>query len=359
MTKTHVEKIVVNPPKIFMIGAGGIVNDAHLPAYKIAGYCVAGIYDINCDKAIATANRFNIPFVFNSLADMLAASAEDSVVFDVALPGSALAEILEQLPCNASVLLQKPMGEDLKGAQKILQISRERKQIAAVNFQLRYAPYVNEARQMINDGLLGNLLDIEVYVNVFTPWNLWTFLEELSRVEILYHSIHYIDLVRSFFGNPTSVYAKTIGHPSMPKLASVRSSIIMDYGDFKRANILTNHCHKFGLQHQDSYIKFEGMLGAIKIKMGALMNYPTGVPDDFEFTIFDEGNENAVWTKKTIKGSWFPEAFIGSMAEVMYAMQHPDVKPDNSVEDCIYTMACVEAAYQSNEIGGVRLTNLI
>jgi hypothetical protein len=28
--------------------------------------------------------------------------------------------------------------------------------------------------------------------------------------------------------------------------------------------------------------------------------------------------------------------------------------PDNSVEDCIHTMACVEAAYASSEQGGIQ-----
>ena len=36
---------------IYIIGAGGIVNDAHLPAYKIAGFNVQGIFDINEAKA--------------------------------------------------------------------------------------------------------------------------------------------------------------------------------------------------------------------------------------------------------------------------------------------------------------------
>ena len=44
---------------------------------------------------------------------------------------------------------------------------------------------------------LGELNDIEINVNVFTPWHLWDFLTNAPRVEILYHSIHYIDLVKT------------------------------------------------------------------------------------------------------------------------------------------------------------------
>ena len=136
---------------------------------------------------------------------------------------------------------------------------------AGINFQLRYAPYILAAKNLISENLLGSLNDIEVNVNVYTPWHLWDFLISSSRVEILYHSIHYIDLIRNLLGNPMSVYAKTTKHPSMPQLASVKSNIILDYGEMVRANILTNHCHNYGTPKQQSYIKIEGTKGAVLI----------------------------------------------------------------------------------------------
>jgi predicted dehydrogenase len=149
------------------------------------------------------------------------------------------------------------------------------------------------------------------------------------------------------------VYAKTTKHPAMPQLASVRSNIIMDYGDMIRANILTNHCHIYGLPKQQSYIKIEGSKGAVKINFGALIDYPRGAADSFEYILMDKDAESK-WLEKRIEGSWFPEAFIGSLQQVMLAAEGIIDKPDNSVEDCIHTMACVEAAYQSSEQGGIK-----
>lgn len=340
---------------IVIIGAGGIVNDAHLPAYKIAGFKVAGIYDIDVKKAKTTAERFSIPVVYESMNGMLEKAPSD-VVFDLALPGNLVSEVLQKLPDGAAVLIQKPMGENLEQAKSILHLTREKRMIAGVNFQLRYAPSVIAAREMINEGSIGELCDIEVNVNVYTPWHLWDFLFKAPRVEIPYHSIHYIDLIRSFLGNPSGIYAKTVRHPQMQDLASVRSNIIMDYGDLIRADILTNHCHKFGLENQQSYVKFEGTKGAIKIKMGVLLNYPVGVPDVFEYIIVEEGKE-LKWQTKDIEGSWFPHAFIGTMSEVMKAAEGSISIPDNSVEDCIYTMACVEAAYESSMNGAIKISN--
>lgn len=342
---------------IVIIGAGGIVNDAHLPAYQLAGFDVAGIYDVDSEKAHATALRFNIPLVFDSVEEIVRLKLWP-VVYDVAVPGSAMLNVLEYLPAGSAVLMQKPMGNNYEEAKAILQYTRDKQLVAAVNFQLRYAPFIQAARKLIQQGVLGQLCDIEINVNVFTPWHLWTFLYESPRVEILYHSIHYIDLVRSFLGNPAGVYAKTVKHPGMSRLASVRSNIIMDYGDMIRANILTNHCHRFGMEQQHSYIKFEGTQGAIKINMGLLMNYPHGVADQFQY-ITSTGNEPDKWKTLAVEGSWFPHAFIGSMEQVMQAAAKTIPKPDNSVEDGIYTMACVEAAYRSSECGGVRLDEIM
>lgn len=343
-----------NHSSIYIIGAGGIVNDAHLPAYKIAGYNVQGIFDINTEKAKATAEKFSIPFYYPSLADMIA-TAPTNAVFDMAVPGSQTVSVLQQLPDGAAVLLQKPMGENLEEAKAILALVKEKNITAAVNFQLRYAPYILAAKKIISSGNLGFINDVEVNVNVFTPWHLWTFLNEAPRVEILYHSIHYIDLIRNLLGNPKTVYAKTTRHPSMPQLASVRTNIIMDYGDKVAANILTNHCHNYGTPKQQSYIKIEGSKGAIKINFGALIDYPRGAADSFEYVLLEEGKE-PVWKALTVEGSWFPHAFIGSMEQVLLAANKQIEQPDNSVEDCIHTMACVEAAYKSSEQGGTPVT---
>lgn len=340
---------------VFIIGAGSIVNDAHLPAYRIAGFNIQGILDIDINKAQSTASKFNIPHVLKTMEELLSHLSADAVI-DMAVPGAVHIDVLKQLPHGSNLLLQKPMGENYEEAKLILEIVRQKNMIAGVNFQLRYAPCITELRNMLNNGLLGELLDIEVNINVYTPWHLWDFLYTAPRVEILYHSIHYIDLIRSFLGNPSGIYATTTKHPAMKELASVKSAIIMNYSEMKRATIITNHCHVYGLNQQQSYLKFEGTKGAVKIELGILKNYPIGEPDSFEYIIQENGKYTG-WQTKNIEGSWFPHAFIGSMEQVMLASEKMITRPDNSVEDCIDTMACVEAAYVSNDQGGIKIVN--
>ena len=342
------------PLPIVSIGLGGIVHDAHYPAYKMARFEVVGGYDIDAERAVLMRDKFDIPRLYDSLSEAIASAPADAV-FDIAVPGSAIAEILREIPRGRAALIQKPMGEDLAEAREILRICRERKLIAAINFQLRFAPFVIAARDMIERGLIGELHDLEFRVQCNTPWHLWPFLFPLPRCEILYHSIHYIDLVRSFCGSPQSVYAKTLSHPSAPDLqGGARSMIMMDYGENPRVNVMTNHSHVYGAEKQQSYVKFEGGKGAIQIRAGLNMNYPDGVPDRFEYILLDDADE-AAWRTLDIKGSWFPEAFIGTMASLMRYVSGEASSLPTSVDDAIQTMATVEAAYESSQQGGTPL----
>jgi hypothetical protein len=44
------------------------------------------------------------------------------------------------------------------------------------------------------------------------------------------------------------------------------------------------------------------------------------------------------------------------MEQVMLAAEGIITSPNNAVEDCVHTMACVEAAYKSNEVGGISIS---
>ncbi|GAB3010058.1 Gfo/Idh/MocA family oxidoreductase [Niabella terrae] len=344
---------LINQIPICIIGAGAIVADAHLPAYQIAGFRVKGITNRNREKAAALAERFSIPEVYDSLEAMVAANGNE-VVYDFALPASQILPVLELLPEGATVLIQKPLGESLQEAAAIRELVLRKQIRAGVNFQMRFAPFILEAKKIINAGDLGTLTDLEVYVNVHTPWHLWDFLFSKPRMEINYHSIHYVDLVRSFLGNPQRIYARSFKHPLAAQLASVRTTMILDYGDFLRATIHTNHNHDYGYSHQQSYVKLEGTNGAVRIGFGALIDYPHGVPDRFEY-VLRHGENSGQWVTRDIEGSWFPHAFIGTMQQMLLARSGQIETPENNIEDAFQTMICVEAAYQSSESGGVTI----
>src|SRR6266436_10137060 len=81
-------------PGIGIVGAGGIVNYAHLPAYKKAGFKVVAITDKNHEQAERTAKQHGIPKVYATVGELL--SDRDVEIADVAVYPSEQVEIVAQ-----------------------------------------------------------------------------------------------------------------------------------------------------------------------------------------------------------------------------------------------------------------------
>ncbi|MDI6025334.1 Gfo/Idh/MocA family oxidoreductase [Corticibacterium sp. UT-5YL-CI-8] len=324
---------------IVIFGAGSIVGDAHLPAYRKGGFPVAGLYDPDREKAQALAQAWGV----RAFATQDEALSVNDAVFDLATPPAAHARLLTALPKGAFALLQKPMGSDLAAATEILRICRKRNLNAAVNFQLRFAPMMLALGDAVAKGLLGDVVDFDAHLAVATPWGLWPFLKGLPRIEIVMHSIHYLDFVRGLLGNPIGVHAKTIGHPKHD-VAQTRTAAILDYGDRVRCVLSINHDHDFGRKFQACEFRICGTKGAAYIKLGVNLDYPKGEPDELWLRL--DGGEN--WVQVPLEGTWFPDAFLNRMAHLQRFASGEDNHLVGSVDDAWQTMALVEAAYQSS-----------
>lgn len=342
-----------SPRPIVIIGTGGIVKDAHLPAYRKAGYPVWGLVNRTVARAQALADEYGIDHVFGTVADAVAAAPADAV-YDIALMPEQYLETLEALPDGAPVLIQKPLGHTLEQGRELRDLCRRKGLVAAVNTQLRFAPYVAAARKLIADGAIGELYDFEIRVSVDTPWHLFPHVFGLDRLELNMHSVHYFDLVRSFLGDPDGVSAVTLRHPTKPDIATTRSTVLMRYRDRDlRVVVNTNHDHDFGPKYEDSFIKWEGTEGAIRAQMGLLLDYPTGGEDRLEIARRDRKADG--WQPVPFEGSWFPDAFIGSMGALQRFVEGSVPTLPTSVDDVLRTMAVVEAGYRSQDEEGLAL----
>ncbi len=329
------------PKPIVIIGTGGIVRDAHLPAYRMAELPVAAAVDIDRDCAAAVAAEHGIAQVFDS-----AAAAVDEhgtgAVYDLALPPGAILDVLPDLPDGAAVLIQKPMGPDQAAARRIRALCRDKGLKAAMNFQLRFSPMMMAARAAIERGWLGDLLEVEVRLNIYTPWQLFPFLIPMERVEIAVHSIHYLDTLRALAGTPTGVFARTLSDPRAPGFAQTRTSLILDYPAPLRALMTINHNHPFGRKFQDAWWRIEGTEGAAMVKLGVCYDYPHGEAD--ELWLCRKGGD---WEQVPLRGGWFIEAFMGPMRNLQRFDAGEDDRLFSGIEDAYATMALVEACFRA------------
>jgi predicted dehydrogenase len=335
------------PRPIVVIGAGAIVENAHLPAYRRLGLEVAGFHDVNLERARTLAATWPGAQVFDTLA-AAAGRADPSgaaAVFDVAVPARAVADVVAALPPRSAVLIQKPLGESLDEARRIVSLCRDRRLTAALNFQLRFSPNMIALKALLDGGHFGELADVEVRVVTHTPWEQWTFLRGIPRLEILYHSVHYLDLLRHLLGEPRGVFSRATCNPALPDHADAASATILDYGRACRVAVGAFHAHAPLPTHAMSQIRVEGTGGAAVARMGVNLAYPKGEPDTLE--VWTRGAER--FDAVPLRGSWFTEAFEGPMSNLQRFVAGEDAHLVSPVDDAIRTMAVVEACYLASD----------
>jgi len=330
---------------IAIVGAGGIVDGAHLPAYKKAGLHVVGITDVDPEKANDVANRHGIDRVYSSLDELLADPTP--VIIDIAVPAAAQPEIfLKVANSKKHILAQKPMATTVAAGLRMAEAVAANQIVAGVNHQLRFEEGMAAAHKMVELGWIGTVTNMTFHVNLITPWELWPWAKDLERLEIMLHSIHYHDVMRWFLGNPRRVYCgagRTNGQ--FPK-GETRTISTYVYDDGVTGLVHANHINRGG----DNYAEYriDGDKGSIRGTMGLLYDYPVGRVDTLEVNSLVVPTDG--WTPYPVTTRWFPDAFMGTMGSVMAAIATGS-PVRSSVADNVDTLKLVAALYESMDSG--------
>jgi len=146
-----------DPVRIGLIGAGAVVQVAHLPVLKkLKNVQLAAICDVDLPKARALAERFGIRDVFDDIEDLLAHEQVDALL--IATPNHLHEpHILAALAANAHVLVEKPVALTATGAQKIAKAAEKRGRVVMAGMTHRYRPDAQAVRSFVQSGELGEI----------------------------------------------------------------------------------------------------------------------------------------------------------------------------------------------------------
>lgn len=328
---------------IGIVGAGGIVESAHLPAYRKAGFRVEAIYDRDPSKARQLADHYGVPGVCPSLDALL--DNPRIAIIDIAVPARAQPEVaLRAIEAGKHLLCQKPFAESYPEALGIVDAAEGAGVRVAVNQNMRFSPLISAARTLLERGWLGPPVSAEIQVNVKTPWDLWGWILPLDRVEIMYHSIHYLDALRTLLGDPVSVYCQGRRYPGQQARGETRTTTLLEYLDERLGVVRAEHNNPNDARDWSCSFRLDGIAGTARGTFGALFDYPIGRPDTISYRSMEITGD--AWVEPPLEGRWFPDGFVGTMASLMRALDEGK-DPPHSGRDNLRTLALVFAAYRS------------
>jgi len=333
--------------RIGVIGAGFIVRDVQLVAYRNAGYNVVAITSRPPDQAREAARLHGIPKVCESNEELLADPSIE--VVDVAVPPdqqlSVVQEIVQHGDHIRGVLAQKPLAVNYAEAKEIVRSCEQAGITLAVNQNMRYDHSIRALKTVLGRGYLGEPVLATVEMRAPRRYKPWT--RRPDRVTLIVMSIHHLDSFRYLFGDPEAVYASARTDPraDFPHRDGI-ALYILEYASGLRAAAWDDVWAGPVVEGAaaDTYIRWrvEGTEGMARGTIG-WPAYPNACPSTIDFTT---KRQPGCWFSPRWKEAWFPDAFEGAMGQLLEALAS-GAEPAVSGRDNLRTMALVEACYRS------------
>ncbi len=331
--------------RIGILGSGFIVNDCHLVAYRKAGFHPVAIASRSREHAAAVATRHRVPTVYDSHERLLDDPSIE--VLDIAVPPNAQLDLIQKACARKTVkgiLAQKPLGINYAEAVEAVNVCQAAGITLAVNQNMRYDQSVRAAKTLLENGTIGEPVFATIEMRAVPHWMDWH--KDLGWLTLRIMSIHHLDTFRYWFGDPEGIYCSVRTDPRTTfEHADGICTYILEYKSGLRCVGIDDTWAgpvKEGAPNEN-YVRWriEGTNGLAIGDIGWCKD-PYTTPSTIRYTSTGMRTfESPTWTE-----SWFPDGFIGTMAQLLIALE-TNTEPAISGSDNLKTMALVEAAYLS------------
>lgn len=210
------ETDVDKPVTVVIIGAGNRGRTYAKYAERFPDALrVVGCADLNPARREAMRKKFDIPsencfshfnevFAREKMADAVIISTPDNLHFE---------PCMKALAAGYDVMLEKPVAPTEKECKQILAQAHKYNRIVGVCHVLRYAPYFIALKQVVDSGVIGDLVSIQhmepiQYAHMAHSYvrGNWHSSKETSPI-ILAKSCHDLDIIRWIVGKPCETIA--------------------------------------------------------------------------------------------------------------------------------------------------------
>ncbi len=135
----------------------GFIGPAHLEALRrIGGVDVVAIASNEFERARSLADRFSIPRVYRTWREVVG-DANVEVVHNCTPNNLHFAINKAAILAGKHVVSEKPLTMRSRESGELIRLLRTRPLVNAVNFNYRFYPLIQHAREMVRQGMLGDI----------------------------------------------------------------------------------------------------------------------------------------------------------------------------------------------------------
>jgi len=319
---------------IGLIGCGGIAS-YHLEAYRDAGFNVVALCDVDKAKAIERRDTYYPGAeVMTDYRDML--NVNDIEIVDAAVHPEIRVSIIEDaLNAKKHVLSQKPFVLDLETGKRLSDLAGRNAVKLAVNQNGRWAPHFSYIRRAIAAGEIGEITGVHMDIHWDHSWTAGTPFDEIPHLVLYDFGIHWFDMLHCFLpdAKADSVYASVKSVPGQINKAPMSAQVNIAFPNLQ-ASLIFDAATRFGAMDR-TYVT--GTLGTL-VSEGPDLSHQT-------VRLFSDGGV----ATPDLKGEWFKSGFLGTMSELMCAIEE-NREPNHSGRNNLRSLEyCFSAMASANE----------
>lgn len=193
-----------------IIGAG-MIFDSHVQGYRDVGVGIAGVADIDRDRASRAAAKHSIPFFTDQWQDLL--DRADVDIIDICTPPKFHREmVIAALQAGKHVICEKPLAPSLAEVDQIIRAEEESTCKLTVVHQLRYQPISQRLKWLVDGNHLGKIcfaqcLRYDPPPKQLVEEGLWGRWDLAGGGVLMTKAIHQLDLLYWLLGRPKRVEA--------------------------------------------------------------------------------------------------------------------------------------------------------
>ena len=271
---------------IGIIGAG-IMGTNHIRVISaMKDVNLTAVCDVDLEKLKEITQKINVRWLYKDHNEMLEKERLDGII--VAVPSAFHKKVvLDCIEAGVNVLVEKPISDNLKDAQEMIERAKKKNIIFTVGHIERFNPVVTKLKEFIDKGMLGKIYLINTVREGPFPKRLYG----TPGGVLIDLAVHDMDIIEYLVGNINQVYSQLIVSGKQEIYAkvllqiddSIKGSSEFSWVSPKKVRIIEIFGTKGMLRgdYQNQEVKFyensdesEGALDKGNIGMGNVTDYP-------------------------------------------------------------------------------------
>lgn len=195
--------------KILVSGSGSI-GRRHMRNLRMLGIENIAVCDPDPDRMIPMVSELKVqPYDDFETA---VHSFNPHAVLVCAPPCSHVPQARQAIANGAHVFIEKPISHNMQGVRALIDEGRGAGRVVQVGYNLRFHPAIRKLKQIVDDGVIGQVLWARSEVGQYLPdWRPWQDYRQSYTARrqlgggIILDASHEIDYVLWFFGEPVEI----------------------------------------------------------------------------------------------------------------------------------------------------------